>query len=80
MPRAELDQILVKVAEGLEKEFQFRNDWQGDVINFKRSGLKGTLSIGKSEIEVHIKLSLLAIGFGPAVKSNIVKYMNEVIY
>lgn len=80
MPRTELEEVLNKVTEGLEKKFQIVNDWQGDVINFKRTGLNGSLLIKESELELNIKLGLLAASFSGVVKNNIVKYMEELIY
>ena len=80
MSKPELDEILLKVADGLEKELKCKSDWQGDVISFQRSGLKGTLSIKEGELELYIKLGLLAASFSGVIKSHVVKYMDEMIY
>ena len=47
------------LANDLALKFDVDYGWDGDVIHFERSGVEGTITVGKSEIHVEATLSLL---------------------
>jgi len=47
------------LANDLATKFDVDYGWDGDVIHFERSGVAGTITVGKTEIHVVAKLGLL---------------------
>jgi putative polyhydroxyalkanoate system protein len=66
-----------KVAAKLEKDYQLKSSWEGDVLNFTRSGVNGTLAVTAQEFHIDVKLGFLMVAFkGPiqnAIEENIDK-------
>ena len=72
---AEAKKMADKIAAKLEKQYELKSSWAGDVLNFARSGVNGTLAVTAKEFRVDIKLGFLMSAFkGPiqgAIESNI---------
>ena len=68
-----------KAADELASELADRFDvdygWDGDVIHFKRSGVAGTITVGKSEIHVVAKLGLLLMMLRERLEADIRHYL-----
>lgn len=68
-----------KVAAKLEKDYQLKSSWAGDVLSFTRSGVHGSLAVTQKELKIDIKLGFLMAAFkGPiqkAVEDNLDKLL-----
>ncbi|MGL4232624.1 MAG: polyhydroxyalkanoic acid system family protein [Casimicrobium sp.] len=76
----EAKKVADKVAAKLEKDYQLKSSWAGDVLNFARSGINGTLAVGAKDFKIDIKLGFLMAAFkGPiqnAIENNLEKLLN----
>ena len=48
-----------KMAEDLGEKFDLRGDWDGDVLNFHRPGVTGTLAITGKDLHLTVSLGFL---------------------
>ena len=48
-----------KIAKDLEKKFDLVCEWNGDDVTFERSGISGQMHVGKSDLQLEVKLSFL---------------------
>jgi putative polyhydroxyalkanoate system protein len=76
---AEAKKVADKVAAKLEKDYQLKASWAGDVLNFARSGVNGTLAVGAKDFKIDVKLGFLMAAFkGPiqsAIEDNLEKML-----
>ncbi len=79
MSRNDLDDVLKMVADRLHKEAKLEHKWEGDVINFHRRGVKGELYIREAQIDLEIRLGILASTVARPLKQEIERYMDELI-
>ncbi len=77
LPRAEAKNLAQNVADKMKEEFSFEYNWQGDTLNFKRSGVQGTISVTDTEVAVEAKLGLLLSALKPKVESEINRFLKE---
>ena len=67
------------VAVKLEKDYQLKSTWAGDVMNFTRSGVNGTLLITTKELHIDIKLGFLAGAFKGTIADAVQKNLDSLI-
>ncbi len=67
------------LAEDLSKQFDVHYQWDGDVMRFKRSGVKGRLDITPQDIHVHLELSLLLRPFKNRIEQEIHSQLDQLI-
>lgn len=67
------------LAEDLSKQFDVHYQWDGDVMRFKRSGVKGQLDITPQDIHVHLELSLLLRPFKNRIEQEIHSQLDQLI-
>ena len=48
-----------RMAEHLGKKFGLTGEWNGNVLNFSRTGVSGSLTLGAKEIHLVVKLGFL---------------------
>lgn len=68
---AEAKKVANKVAAKLEKDYQLKSAWDGDVLTFTRSGVNGTLVVGSTDFKIDIKLGFLMMAFKGPIKTGI---------
>lgn len=68
-----------KVAVKLEQDYQLKSTWVGDVMNFARSGVNGTLAITAQELKIDIKLGFLAGAFKSTIQDAVEKNLDLLI-
>ena len=68
-----------KVAVKLEKDYQLKSTWAGDVMNFARSGIKGTLLVTAKDLKIDIKLGFLAGAFKSTIQDAVEKNLDSLI-
>lgn len=60
-----------KIADDLSAEYGFESRWEGDVLRFSRSGVRGVLSVGTDEVHLNAHLGLLLAAFKPKIEAHI---------
>ena len=76
---ADARKMAEKVAVKLEKDYQLKSTWVGDVMNFARSGVNGTLAISAQELKIDIKLGFLAGAFKSTIQDAVEKNLDSLI-
>lgn len=71
-------QAAQKVADDLANEYGLTCKWQGDVLNFERSGVKGNLTITPNSATIAITLGFLLSTFSGKIESQVTKNMQSV--
>lgn len=76
---AEAKKVADKVAAKLENDYQLKSSWAGDVLNFTRGGINGTLAVSAKDFKIDVKLGFLMAAFkGPiqgAIEENLEKML-----
>ncbi|MEO8674469.1 MAG: polyhydroxyalkanoic acid system family protein [Casimicrobiaceae bacterium] len=57
-----------KIADDLAKRFDLECAWNGDDIEFERSGVSGALHVGKSEVRLDCQLGFLLSWLKPTIE------------
>ncbi|SFM63901.1 polyhydroxyalkanoic acid system family protein [Marinobacter zhejiangensis] len=65
------------LAKDLSREFDVNYQWEGDVLRFKRSGVKGFLNFNPGEIHVHLELGLLLRPFKSRIEQEIQSQLDQ---
>ncbi len=73
----EARQAAEHLASELRADLDMTYAWNGDVLNFKRSGVSGELSVDDREVAISIKLGLLLTAFKPVIEQEIHKFFDE---
>ena len=76
---AEARNMADKVAVKLEKDYQLKSTWAGEVMNFTRSGVNGALTITAKELHIDIKLGFLAGAFKGTIADAVEKNLDSLI-
>ena len=67
-----------KVADTLAREYALECAWDGDVLRFERSGVQGSLTLGKQQAQMHIELGFLFSAFSSKIESKVAQDMRQV--
>lgn len=67
-----------KVAMKLAEEFELEYEWEGDVLNFERSGVSGSLTLTRHKAEMLIKLGFLFGAFAPMIEAKASEKMKKI--
>ena len=65
------------LAQEMEDDLDMTSAWDGDVLSFQRSGVKGRMEVDADEVRIHIRLGLLFAAFKPTIEREIHKYFDE---
>jgi putative polyhydroxyalkanoate system protein len=60
-----------KVADDLAESFDMESEWDGNTLNFERSGVNGQMVVTKDGIVVDAKLGFLLSAFKPKIEEHI---------
>jgi putative polyhydroxyalkanoate system protein len=66
-----------KVADELADSFDMESEWQGNTLNFERSGVNGQLVVTKDGVSVDAKLGFLLSAFKPKIEEQINKNFDK---
>ena len=61
----------------LQKEFQLDSQWQGNTLNFTRSGVKGKLDVTDKDVTVDISLGFMLKAFRGKIQAEIDKNIDK---
>ena len=79
MSVAEAKKVADKVAAKLEKDYQLKASWVGEVLNFSRSGVNGTLAVSAKDFKVDVKLGFLMAAFKGPIQGAIEDNMDKLL-
>ena len=65
------------LAEKLAKELSANYQWQGDRLEFKRSGANGHIEIGDGMLDIEIKLNMLLTPLKSTIEKTVNDYLDE---
>lgn len=60
-----------KLAERLASQYDVRYRWNGDTLEFKRSGADGRIEVGEDHVSVQLNLGLLLSPMSSSIKREI---------
>ena len=66
-----------KVADELAESFDMESEWDGNTLNFERSGVNGQLVVTKDGVAVEAKLGFLLSAFKPKIEEQINKNFDK---
>ncbi|MFL1405628.1 polyhydroxyalkanoic acid system family protein [Marinobacter sp. M1N3S26] len=67
------------LARDLSRKFDVQYEWDGDLLRFHRSGVKGHLDISPSELHVHLELGIMLRPFKGRVEEEIHNELDRII-
>ena len=67
-----------KVADKLAEDYDLEFEWEGDVLHFERSGVQGSLTLEKKQVEMFIRLGFLMSAFAPTIEAKVAENMKKV--
>ncbi len=59
MTLAQAKKVAQKVADDMAAEYGLKSEWEGDTLNFSRSGVNGVLKVDATHMEVQVSLGFL---------------------
>ena len=68
-----------KIAQDLNKRFDLAYEWNGDRIEFERSGINGHMSVGKERIALEVSLGWLLTPLKPALEREINAQLDKLL-
>lgn len=66
-----------RLAERLASEYDVRYRWNGDTLEFKRSGADGSIAVGEDTVRVELKLGLLLSPMGGMIQREIEQVLDK---
>lgn len=76
---AQARKIAQKAADDLAKEYGLESEWDGDTLNFHRSGVGGQMKVSGSAIDLEVTLGFLFKPFKAKFESTIADRLDELI-
>ena len=58
-----------KMGDELGKKFGLQGDWKGNVFNFERPGVTGSLAIDDKDLRLHVSLGMLLKMMKPSIET-----------
>jgi putative polyhydroxyalkanoate system protein len=77
LPHAKARKAVQEVADKLAERFGFDYDWDGDTLNFTRSGVDGKIDLAPKSLRVTANLGFLMSAFKGPIESEIKRVLNE---
>ncbi len=66
------------VADKMAEEYDLTCAWDGDVLRFERSGVEGSLTLGKQQAHMQIKLGFMFSVFSAKIEGKVTENMRKV--
>lgn len=67
------------LAKDLSSKFDMDYRWDGDVMKFKRSGVKGQLDLSNDDIHVHLELGMMLRPFKSRIEQEIHSQLDAIV-
>lgn len=65
------------IAAELAEEFDIDYAWEGNMLEFSRAGVKGTIAVDKKQVEIHARLGLLLSMLHSKIEREIHRFCDE---
>jgi putative polyhydroxyalkanoate system protein len=75
----ELRKIAEELADKLSSKFQLKSKWNGNTLDFKRSGLHGSLILSETEVSISLKLGIMMSTFASTIKKELAQSLKETL-
>ena len=76
---AQARKIAQKAADDLAEEYELESEWEGDTLNFARSGVNGAMDVTSSEIKLEVNLGFLLKPFKNKFEQHISHRLDELL-
>lgn len=77
IPKPQARKAVEEVAKKLVERFQVDYAWEGDTLNFSRSGIDGHIEVLDQALHVSAKLGFLAAMFKDPIEAEIKRVLKE---
>ena len=77
LTHAKARKAVEEVAEKLAERFGIEYDWNGDILNFARSGVDGKIALGPKQLRVTASLGFLLGALKGPIESEIRRVLDE---
>ncbi len=77
LSKAKARKAVEDVARKLAEKFDMDYGWEGDTLNFSRSGVDGHIALGADDLHVHAKLGFLTAMFKEPIEGEIKRVLKE---
>ena len=67
------------LAKDLSSQFDVNYQWEGDQLKFKRSGVKGHLTISPADLHIHLELGMMLRPFKSKIEQEIHSQLDHII-
>lgn len=67
-----------KVADQMALEYDMASEWNGDVLEFRRTGVSGRLVVSDKQAHLEIKLGFLMKVFAPTIEQKVASKMKRI--
>jgi putative polyhydroxyalkanoate system protein len=65
-----------RVAKAVAKEYGFTHAWDGNTLEFSRSGATGAITVARSEVHIRAELGFLMSALKPVIESEITRKLD----
>lgn len=76
-PLPEAKKLVQRVADHIAEKFDVTCSWEGNTLNFKRSGVDGHIKVSANEVHVTAHLGFLLMAIRGSVEREIHRYLDE---
>ena len=66
-----------RVAKAVAKEYGFSHAWEGNTLEFSRTGAKGSITVAKSEVHIRAELGFLMSALKPVIEGEITRKLDK---
>ncbi len=77
LSKAKARKAVEDAARKLAEKFDMDYGWEGDTLNFSRSGVDGHIALGPDDLHVHAKLGFLTAMFKEPIEGEIKRVLKE---
>ena len=77
LSKAKARKAIEEVAKKLAERFEMDWDWDGDILNFSRSGVDGHIALEPKALHVYAKLGFLTAMFKDPIENEIKRVLQE---
>lgn len=67
------------LAQRLASEYDVKYRWNGDTLEFKRSGADGRIEVGEDRVRVQLNLGLLLSAMGASIQGQIERALDKAL-
>ena len=77
LPLADARAKVQRVADHIASRFDVACDWEGNTLNFRRSGVDGQIKVGARQVHVVAELGFLLSALRGTVEREVNRYLDE---